>query len=260
MSFFSQPTWFSQPAWFSQSIWFSQSTWFSQTICTRRCRLLLCGLALFLASAARAETLYQVELIVFARDGAGVEAEERWRNDYRLRYPERLTALQESAEGSAPFQRLPAAALQLKREAALLGQRKNMRVLFHGAWQQPADDAARATSVFISGGQAFGEHHELEGFVTLSAERYLHIDTNLWLSRFAPNGGADAPALPKAPFAIQEGGQVLNGYAPDQIYVLQEQRRMRSGELHYQDHPRLGTLVLITPAGAAQGESAGAAN
>jgi hypothetical protein len=34
------------------------------------------------------------------------------------------------------------------------------------------------------------------------------------------------------------------------LYVLREQRRMRSGELHYEDHPRLGVLVLVTPVAA----------
>ena len=30
-------------------------------------------------------------------------------------------------------------------------------------------------------------------------------------------------------------------------YAFQQQRRMRSGELHYLDHPVIGLLVKVTP-------------
>jgi len=213
----------------------------------RFCARAMLLLSTLLAAAAHAQTLYQVELIVFARDGA----DEHWHSDYQLSYPEHLTALQDgTGEGAAlPFQRLAANALQLKREAAAISQRRNMRVLFHGAWQQPFDDQARATSVLITGGQNVGNHRELEGFVTLSSERYLHIDTQLWMSRFAANNGMavdNALTLPPLPFS-PDNAQDTHGAAVSQIYVLRDQQRLRSGELRYQDHPRLGTLVLITP-------------
>lgn len=36
-------------------------------------------------------------------------------------------------------------------------------------------------------------------------------------------------------------------YTPAQISVLQQQRRMRSGEVHYLDHPHMGMVILIKP-------------
>lgn len=213
--------------------------------------LILCGVVL--SGLARADGLYQVELVVFSRDGS--DNEERWHNDYNLRYPDHLQQLLAAEEGaSAPFQLLPANALQLKREATAIGQRRNMRVLFHGAWQQEIGSAGQASSIFIDGGQAYGQHHELEGFITLSADKFLHVDTALWMTRFGQDQGiaaTDIPVLPPAPFASADTAVIDNHMVPAQLYVLQEQRRLRSGELHYQDHPRFGTLLLITPVNGA---------
>lgn len=225
-------------------------------ILPRLAAALLCA-ALLHSGAARADTLYQIELIVFARDGADATAEEGWPGDYNLRYPGDTVILQPTADGSAaPYQLLPPAQLQLQGESAAIARRRNLHVLFHGAWQEPGQDPAHATSVFIAGGQLVGTHHELEGYVTLSVERYLHLDTHLWLSRFtsADQAPANAPLLPAPPTAATTpdavagpGAAVASPYAVSRLYVLEEQRRMRSGELHYEDHPALGLLVLVTP-------------
>lgn len=39
----------------------------------------------------------------------------------------------------------------------------------------------------------------------------------------------------------------IKNFVVTQIVTLQQQRRMRSGELHYIDHPKLGLLVKVTP-------------
>ncbi len=211
-----------------------------------------------LALSAHAETTYQVEIIVFARDSADGEAALRSVN--ALRYPARTIAL--AAEGgSAPFQLLPASSLQLNREASAIEQRKSMHVLLHQAWLWPSEDAAHATAVALSAGRQFGNHHELEGYLALSAEHFLRVDTQLWLSRFSADASAtdDIPALPVSPVANSidnssahntANASNTNNYSVDQLYVLREQRRMRSGELHYFDHARLGLLVLVTPLAA----------
>lgn len=225
-------------------------------------RLITLLLALLPLPAAFAAE-YQVELVVFARSGG--DGEERLRQDYRLRYPARLVALQPAAAAAAPFQRLPAEALRLARDAAAL-DRAGMRVLFHGAWRQEPLARDRADSVLIQGGRRFGAHHELEGYVTLGLERYLHIDSDLWLSRFGAvaDAAAEGPQLPSPPVETGETPSAAEdpaaGYAVEQLAVLREQRRMRSGELHYLDHPRFGALVLVTPVEAAPAPEAPAAD
>jgi hypothetical protein len=91
---------------------------------------------------------------------------------------------------------LPATSLQLQREADALAQRRGMRVLTHQAWLWPAVGPTQAIPVAIGGGRQTGAHRELEGYITLSASHFLHIDTQLWLSRF---GGESVDVLPLPP-------------------------------------------------------------
>jgi hypothetical protein len=59
----------------------------------------------------------------------------------------------------------------------------------------------------------------LDGILRVYRLRYLHVDVDLVYHR----SGVDTP------------------------FRLQTSRRMRSGELHYLDHPLFGLLILVTP-------------
>lgn len=200
------------------------------------------------ALCAHAETLYQVELIAFARNSAEAESEENWDRQYNLRYPERFVNLQAADSSGAPFQMLGADAMQLNRETDAIAGRRNWRVLLHTAWQQTVDNPQGATAVIISGGKAFGTHHELEGSFTLSVDHFLRADVNLWLSHFSNSTAAiSTTTLPNPPGVIATAGTDTTQYVTTQTVVMQEQRRLRSGELHYFDHPRIGLVLIVTP-------------
>jgi hypothetical protein len=51
--------------------------------------------------------------------------------------------------------------------------------------------------------------------------------------------------LPNVPGTVADGGNPA--YVATQTVLLQEQRRLRSGELHYFDHPKFGLLMLVKP-------------
>lgn len=208
-------------------------------------RKLFGSLFLLASFVAQAEPLYQVEIVVFTRESADAESEESWNKHYDLRYPAQTVVLQASDGSNSAYQLLPTDALQLTREAGVIEQRRGMRVLVHEAWLQPVDDPAHAKNIFISGGKTSGEHHELEGTFALGVEHFLRADANLWLSRFSSNDNNSVPTLPMPPGVISNTGSTER-YPTAQTVVLQEQRRMRSGELHYFDHPKLGLLVLVT--------------
>ncbi len=200
------------------------------------CLLLLAGFA------ARADGLYQVEIIVFARDTAEAENEENWSKHPALRYPAQTIVLQTGDSSGAAYQLLPTDMLQLKREAGAIAQRRSMRVLVHEAWLQPLEDPARAKSIFISGGKQFGAHRELEGTLAVGVEHFVRADANLWLSRFV--SGAGGEMLPPSPGIESASG--ASEFTAAQTVVLQEQRKMRSSELHYIDHPKIGLVMLVT--------------
>lgn len=173
----------------------------------------------------------------------------------------------------------------------------NLRTLFHETWLQPMTDAKAAPALVIQAGNLFGDHHELEGYITLSVSRYLHIQTDLWFSAFIPNYGQPSqhwPPLPEFPttlrselvtpevespksdlfpkadafdltrFSPPPAGDELQlddlnleqsdynqllaePYIINETITLRQKRRMRSRELHYIDHPRLGLLIKLTP-------------
>lgn len=95
----------------------------------------------------------------------------------------------------------------------------------------------------------------LDGTLKLVVSRYLHLHADLhyttevhWRDREdtgTPPASAhiEAAAATEGPIHMTRGP---NG-RPLLSYSFQQQRRMRSGELHYLDHPVLGLLVKVTP-------------
>ena len=93
----------------------------------------------------------------------------------------------------------------------------------------------------------------LDGTVKLVVSRYLHLHATLYYTSRVEwvdgepsgrtNAGQAAAAGTAAPPRITRGpdGQAMLSYG------LQQERRMRSGELHYMDHPVIGVLVKVTP-------------
>lgn len=262
------------------------------------------------------EHWYQVEVIVFAQGGGPQDDEEIWRTDIDLDYPlnwrellkpaqlatldkenENLDttedpdnvgntagtqgpsdALSEPGEaiGERAMLLLPDEELTLSDQARRLSRSREHRILFHGAWRQSMVENRQEPSVLISGGELFDQHHELEGSINLHLRTYLHIETDLWLSRFATNFGQEGRPWPKLPWPpnqpvesgnsikINDGGTGLwhqfnqnrndqyeailaQPYVVESIVLMQQNRRMRSDELHYIDHPKMGVLVKLTP-------------
>ncbi|MFO1387779.1 CsiV family protein [Cellvibrio sp.] len=191
------------------------------------------------------ERVYQVELIVFSRPE--INPQEAWPTDVKLSYPDNLVSLKtdNSSEG---FSLLPASERTLNAQAATLARSGTYSVLYHQAWRQTI--YARKTHIFISGGKNVGGHQELEGSIALSVGQYLKIQTNLWLSQFAPAGTnltESWPSLPPLPFAEATTSDKSQDYLIKRIVKVSQERSMRSNEVHYIDHPLLGIVVKIIP-------------
>lgn len=173
---------------------------------------------------------------------------------------------------------LPESEQSLARHATALRRDSRFEVLFHEAWRQPITSLRNAPAILIRGGANFDGHTELEGSITLSLTRLLQINTHLWLTQFAPNDGlpVDWPTLPQPPAHPQSEkleqsltdntdntghsayspaqfaedsliAGLADEFVPTRIVQLQEERKMRSKELHYIDHPLIGLIILITP-------------
>ncbi|UTF60937.1 CsiV family protein [Gilvimarinus sp. DA14] len=176
------------------------------------------------------------------------------------------------------FFELPADQRGLNAVANRVAAQPGFDILFHEAWRQRVTAEASAPWVLISGGEAFGEHFELEGSININVSRYLHVFTDLWFTEFQINTGQSRNQWPSLPLSPVKRLQQLEAqsavdidysnlmadavqtrpedtlmefleapYLPARIVKLEQQRRMRSSELHHLDHPRLGMLVKITP-------------
>ncbi|MCG7898041.1 MAG: peptidoglycan binding protein CsiV [Candidatus Thiodiazotropha lotti] len=181
---------------------------------------------------------YQFEVLVFRRIAPGAGSTEGWALDPGI--PDQEQSLQLSpgplTEDGQPiaYRALPAEEKSLTEAWGAMRRSRDYRPLYHTAWRQPVAHPDQAIPIHISLASkrksAFEEPLPiLEGNIKFGIKRYLHLETDLLLR--------------------VEEDQTLNEaeYDPGpQNYRMQEKRRMRSGKLHYLDHPVLGILAIAT--------------
>jgi len=166
------------------------------------------------------EDIYRIELLVFTNNSS--YSDEQWPKRPEIGYPDKLLFLKQplpadpllttkdDTESLAPsitadttlqiepessienhldllpplLEKLPSARRTLNQSAAAINRRNAYSVLFHEAWIQQLESPDSAGALVITGGESFGNHNVLEGSVTFSKKRFLHINTNLWLNEF----------------------------------------------------------------------------
>jgi len=173
---------------------------------------------------------YQVELLIYKQKSVSTEINEVWPKDITLSYPDNWDTLKTPAEYEAlyqkksvvntPFILLDSKQFQFSKTEKKLQLNRN-EILFHGAWRQSLtqnlDQKAEnpQTPILIHGGNTFDDHMELEGSITLSLQRYLHVDINLWLTRFVPvTANPVTPATPAVTPAPVTDGAAASTPAP----------------------------------------------
>ncbi len=132
------------------------------------------------------------------------------------------------------FGTLRADELELRGALLRLQRDADYTPLAHGGWVQPAYPPDRAVPVDIS---LLGTVNPV-GTVQLHLSRFLHVTVDL-LYRAPPV----PPLLQETP--VVDG--VLSELKLPLRYALRIQRRVRSGDIHYLDHPAIGLLVVVRP-------------
>ena len=116
--------------------------------------------------------------------------------------------------------------------------------------------ANRSISLALEGGDYYSSMPELFGQLTISVERYLHLNTALYLNNFVKQTSAPAPNLirlnelnPASRLASQVNSQlsqlVEGNFIIKDSAKMEQRRRMRSSELHFIDSPYFGLLIKI---------------
>jgi hypothetical protein len=188
-----------------------------------------------------AEVWYQFEVLVFERIAAGAGGTEGWPGD-----PGRPSSANAAwftkgppLKGNKPiaFRALPAEERSLNGAWGQMRRSRDYRPLYHVAWRQPMKAPDKAQNIYFSllpenGAEASDFNPpKLEGTLKLSIKRYLHLDADIILHKAA--GGRETQ------------GSDGFGFAPRfRHYRLHDSRRMRSGKLHYIDHPVISLLAI----------------
>jgi len=177
--------------------------------------ILLFGFSLLNTLTARAapaekESTYEVEIVVFENRLPELMGDEMLARDAESRIKKLESAVTPEAAISAPYLHPDI--------SSLLESDGHYRVLAHQHWQQTIDAKTIAKPVAITATNSV----ELEGTIRFFMSRHLHLDINL-LFRDASAGSSGT------------------------VYRLSEQRKLKSQETHYFDHPKLGVLVRVMP-------------
>ncbi len=148
-------------------------------------------------------------------------------------------------------------------------------ILFHETWNHPVLSEEQALPLEIAGGEDFGTIKELSGLVKIHISRYLHVETDLYLTEVVASDSPLSLMTGDASFDPAEEEQLLGDLesfggldlfttdADSLISPVSEgskdyfvsvnaahmkiDRRMRSRELHYFDNPKFGMLVYFIP-------------
>lgn len=157
------------------------------------------------------------------------------------------------------FRTLPRKEFALDILARRIDRSPYYHLLYHSAWRQPVQSMDKAIPVLLQAGNQYDDYSELDGFITISRARYLHIDTDLWFTTFSPRSGQASIVMPDKTLHYPQSDRELlrqypdihlfesrrNNYFPVQTYRMVQSRRMRSSTLHYLDHPAFSLLIRI---------------
>ena len=205
---------------------------------------------------------YDVELVIFEHLDVRARQSEAWPEEIPSTPPEEIIQLGRPYPGRIPdtydpmltFKPFKNIEYRLNKAVAALEASKRYRVLLHQGWRQPGMDKKTALSVRIdhqvppspiaypstswtfNGESQPAKDYRLEGYIQLILARYLHLDIDL--SYYEIQSGRPTDSMTTIGFTQS---------VPTVVYHLQQKRRLRSGELHYLDHPVLGILTKITP-------------
>ncbi|MGI9279399.1 MAG: CsiV family protein [Endozoicomonas sp.] len=159
-----------------------------------------------------------------------------------------------------PFVSLPYPSQLLQKESSTLSRNGSYRILEQKAWLIPIKKGQSTQPVRIRSYNTQSKMPSmLEGTVTVSSSRFLHVNVNFWYSELSWEGlaknmgdfqsSSESQQKPLVNKDLQlvtaPGGQPMR---ISRNFQLQESRRIRnSKQVQYLDSPVIGVLFKLTP-------------
>lgn len=164
----------------------------------------------------------------------------------------------------APF--TPLENLRLAEEATRIDKRKGMKVVWHQAWIEPVQEEGQAIKHPLNLRTEDEIDIEITGSFELHRSRYLHISTDLTVQHYQlkgnealrqlqlPESDSRSDFRPQLMAAANIEASLTEEDMPVPLRAaeVKQTRRMRSGELHYLDHPMLGVVIKVIPIESAE--------
>ncbi|MDH5570155.1 MAG: peptidoglycan binding protein CsiV [Gammaproteobacteria bacterium] len=208
-------------------------------------------------------TGYEVEIIIFENLNHLYQDTENWPELLTIHNSDNYLATQTPAftndkqhhNKDAIFELVKNQNLRLDNLKEKLSNNSNHRVLYHSAWKQMGLDRDNAIPFEIDSRQYYtnslqNDHINnsvpektintyVEGYVTLILSRYLHF--NIDLTYYIKQENISEILI------MNESNIVPSRFQQYDQFKIASERRMRSQEIHYIDHPLIGILVIATP-------------
>lgn len=218
-------------------------------------------ICLFVCVTTVAAPIYQVEMIVFSHMQSPNLDGERWPiiESFQINLEDAwqlksLTQLDQTNNNNPPtYQILPNYYLHLTRERERLLSAGHYQPLLHITWYQDMLTPKDTHWLHIFGGKGFNNtgkviaenydgsaqytqasHWQVDGFVRIGVKRY--FDASYKLTFATPTEIIQS---------LSQNDNFKSVDTPLLYFNLDQQRRMRSNELNFIDHPLYGILVKI---------------
>ncbi|MGI2027183.1 CsiV family protein [Endozoicomonas acroporae] len=157
---------------------------------------------------------------------------------------------------------LPANERILNSQVTALERNRNYQVITHKAWRMPVSARSGKRPIEIRAAISGQDNLLLNGTVSVSEERFLHVDIDLWLNRLSPESlysalsGNNYEQKTSDVLAASDIGsdnlvRLDDGSPPLRItdnFQIKQRRRVRNvKEIQYIDSPEIGVLFKLTP-------------
>lgn len=170
--------------------------------------------------ASASTALYEIEILVFKNNIPNLEGDELWiEQDVETKTKNREFIHPKKVAQQSAY---------LSKAVEKISSQKNYSIITHKRWSQDVNSKAASKIVRLS--EPFGDNgSELSGDIIFYLSRFFHIDVNIKLKE------------PQKNFFATEGAPSFN------TYKIDDNRRIKSKEIHYFDHPKFGMLVYVNP-------------